>query len=56
MQSALDALPETYVAALRAALAGANEEDLAERLDVPVEATRNLVRLAVAKFANLLGQ
>ena len=51
---AVSALPDPYADALRSALTGADQTDLAQVLAVPEETTRNVVRLAVAKFAALL--
>ena len=54
--AAVDALPDPYARALRAALAGEQAEAIADELDVPVESVRNVVRVAVAKLASLLDE
>jgi DNA-directed RNA polymerase specialized sigma24 family protein len=54
VRSSVEALPEPYARALRAALAGASESELAASVAVPPEAAHNLLRLAVAKLATLL--
>jgi DNA-directed RNA polymerase specialized sigma24 family protein len=47
-------LPERHLAALRAALAGFSDDDIAGLLGIPVEAVPTTVRLAVAKLVTAL--
>ena len=56
VHSAVHELPACYGEALRAALAGLDDSDLAEALDVPPEAVRNVVLLALAKLNTLLDE
>jgi DNA-directed RNA polymerase specialized sigma24 family protein len=53
-QSQLARLPDRHLAALRAALAGFDDADIAVLLDIPVEAVRTTLRLAAAKLVTAL--
>ncbi len=54
-QAQLARLPERHLAALRAALAGFDDADIALLLDIPPEAVRTTLRLAAAKLVTVLG-
>lgn len=53
---ALALLPVSYAAALRLRQAGIEPADIAEHLDVPLEALAPLLAIAEAKLARLLQQ
>jgi DNA-directed RNA polymerase specialized sigma24 family protein len=54
IQTRLRRLPPRHLAALRAALLGLDDEDIARLLDIPVEAVPTTLRLAAAKLTTLL--
>lgn len=54
IQAQLGRLPPRHLAALRAALSGLDEEDIARLLDIPVESVPTTMRVAAAKLTNLL--
>jgi DNA-directed RNA polymerase specialized sigma24 family protein len=56
IQARLQNLPERHLAALRAALAGFSDSDIAGLLGIPVESVTTTVRLAAAKLASVLNQ
>jgi DNA-directed RNA polymerase specialized sigma24 family protein len=49
-------LPERHLAALRAALAGFGDADIAALLGIPYEAVRPTLRLAAAKLVTALAE
>lgn len=53
-QVQLGRLPDRHLAALRAALAGFDDADIAVLLDIPVESVRTTLRLAAAKLVTAL--
>jgi DNA-directed RNA polymerase specialized sigma24 family protein len=54
IQSRLRQLPERHLAALRAALGGFSDADIAGLLGIPVESVPTTVRLAAAKLTGVL--
>jgi DNA-directed RNA polymerase specialized sigma24 family protein len=54
IQARLRQLPERHLAALRAALAGFSDADIAGLLGIPVESVPTTVRLAAAKLTGVL--
>jgi DNA-directed RNA polymerase specialized sigma24 family protein len=54
MQARLLELPERHLAALRAALVGFDDADIASLLGIPVQAVPTTLRLAAAKLTNVL--
>jgi DNA-directed RNA polymerase specialized sigma24 family protein len=56
IQSRLQTLPDRHLAALRAALAGFSDADIAGLLGIPVESVTTTVRLAAAKLTRALNQ
>lgn len=54
LDAARRTLPPAYLTALQRALGGAEEDELAALMDVPVEAVPPLLRVAVAKLATAL--
>ena len=55
LDAARRALPPTYLTALHCALGGADEDELARTIGVPVEAVPSMLRMATAKLASALG-
>ena len=55
-QGRLARLPDRHRAALRAALAGFDDADLAALLGIPPEAVRTTLRLAAAKLVTALAE
>jgi len=55
IQTQLGRLPRRHLVALRAALMGLDDEDIAQLLDIPVESVPATLRVAAAKLTNLLG-
>jgi DNA-directed RNA polymerase specialized sigma24 family protein len=53
-QSRLRALHERHLAALRAALSGFDDAEIASLLQIPVESVRPTLRVAAAKLAAVL--
>lgn len=53
-QLRLDRLPERHLAALRAALAGFGDDDIAGLLGIPVVSVPTTLRLAAAKLVRAL--
>jgi DNA-directed RNA polymerase specialized sigma24 family protein len=53
-QSRLHDLPERHLAALRAALSGFEDPEIASLLEIPMESVRPTLRLAAAKLAAVL--
>jgi DNA-directed RNA polymerase specialized sigma24 family protein len=53
-QARLRRLPERHLAALRAALSGFDDAELAALLEIPPESVRPTLRLAAAKLAAAL--
>jgi DNA-directed RNA polymerase specialized sigma24 family protein len=53
-QSRLRRLPERHLAALRAALSGFDDTEIAALLEIPAESVRPTLRLAAAKLAAAL--
>jgi DNA-directed RNA polymerase specialized sigma24 family protein len=54
IQAHLRRLPPRHLAALRAALMGLDDEDIARLLDVPVESVPTTLQVAAAKLTTLL--
>jgi DNA-directed RNA polymerase specialized sigma24 family protein len=54
IQAHLRRLPPRHLAALRAALLGLDDEDIARLLDIPVESVPTTLRVAAAKLTTLL--
>jgi DNA-directed RNA polymerase specialized sigma24 family protein len=53
-QAQIGRLPDRHLAALRAALAGFDDADIAMLLGIPVESVHTTLRLAAAKLARVL--
>lgn len=53
-QSRLRGLPKPHLVALRAALSGFGDPEIASLLEIPVESVRPTLRLAAAKLAAVL--
>jgi len=54
LQSHLGRLPDRHLAALRAAMSGFGDDDIAALLAIPVEAVPTTLRLAAAKLVTAL--
>jgi DNA-directed RNA polymerase specialized sigma24 family protein len=55
-QALLERLPDRHLAALRAALTGFGDADIAVLLDIPVESVRTTLRVAAAKLVTALAE
>jgi DNA-directed RNA polymerase specialized sigma24 family protein len=56
VRAAVRAMPRVHAQALRGALAGFDDDELATLVDLPPESIRPLVRLATAKLGALLAE